>query len=218
MLVRLRIALPDRPGSLGRVTSALGLAGADIAAVRVLESESGRALDDVVVNLHDRNHLRRVTAEVNAVPGVEVIASQWGVPPVTGHADLELAAQVLERAHTGPAEALGVLVDGAPGALGADWAALLEYRSPDDIAVRLISPGGPAALTPPSVPLRTLAVSLDDGQGALVPLNEGSGAGVGLLLVRGEGPQFHLSELWRLGQFGRLLGSSIARFDPVPCD
>ena len=47
MLLRLRIELPDQPGSLGRVTWTLGVLGADVAQIYVLERDSGRALDDI---------------------------------------------------------------------------------------------------------------------------------------------------------------------------
>src|SRR5207244_9226945 len=49
MLLRLRVELPDRPGSLGQVARTLGIAGADIVSVVVLERSSGRAVDDFTV-------------------------------------------------------------------------------------------------------------------------------------------------------------------------
>lgn len=53
MLLRLRIALPDRPGSLGQIARALGVAGADITQVVVLDREAGRAVDDITVSCPD---------------------------------------------------------------------------------------------------------------------------------------------------------------------
>ena len=41
----LEIALPDRPGSLGAVASAIGFAGGDIRGLQVLKSEDGRGYD-----------------------------------------------------------------------------------------------------------------------------------------------------------------------------
>ena len=41
-LFKLRLALPDRPGSLGAVASAIGFAGGDIRSLVVLKSEEGR--------------------------------------------------------------------------------------------------------------------------------------------------------------------------------
>ena len=49
----LRLILPDRPGSLGTVATALGEVRADIHAIEIVEHrrENGTAVDDVVVEL-----------------------------------------------------------------------------------------------------------------------------------------------------------------------
>ena len=47
----LRVALPDRPGSLGAVASALGDAHADISAVEIVEKGGGRVIDDFMLTL-----------------------------------------------------------------------------------------------------------------------------------------------------------------------
>jgi len=98
---KVRISVPDRPGSLGRVTSAIGVAGADIVKVDVLENEAGRALDDVFVEVRDQEHLEQVRDRLAALPGVTVTGVQRPAPPVTGHADLELLDQVLSRPERG---------------------------------------------------------------------------------------------------------------------
>ena len=49
-LLRVRVRLPDRPGSLGAVARTLGAAGADIVQVVVLERSAGRAIDDITVS------------------------------------------------------------------------------------------------------------------------------------------------------------------------
>lgn len=217
MLARLRISLPDRPGSMGRITTTLGTAGADIAAVDVLQSESGRALDDVYVTVRDSAHLDRVSAEVDSLVGASVIAVQRSVPPKTGHADLELAAQVLHRSASTPEAALRVLVDGAPGALGADWAVLLSYAEPTSPSIVIASATAPEPRTISlNSPLRLRAVKVSAHSpaqvmagAALVPIEDyGQGRGLALLLTREQGPDFHRSELWRLGQLGRVLGKS----------
>ena len=213
MLARIRISVPDRPGTLGAVASAIGGAGADIVKVDVLQSESARALDDVFVSVRDPEHLVAVSQTLGAVPGVTVEGTQHPAPPVTGHADLELLAQVLARPERGGQ----TLVDGAPGALGADWGALVAYRddgTPGEVVAA--SPGCPGPdhirLT---VPLRLASVRMwppgaDEPYGgvALVPL----GDHLGLVLVRNDGPPFHASELWRLGQIGQIAATAL---DPV---
>src|SRR3712207_7863951 len=47
----LRLVVPDRPGILGAVATALGEAGIDIVSVDVLERGGGVAVDDIVVDL-----------------------------------------------------------------------------------------------------------------------------------------------------------------------
>ena len=47
----LRLVLPDRPGALGAVATALGAVGADILSVDVIERGPGLAIDDLVVEL-----------------------------------------------------------------------------------------------------------------------------------------------------------------------
>ena len=211
MLARLRVSVPDRPGSLGRVTSAIGSAGGDIAKVDVLESESGRALDDVFVQVRDTAHLERLSRTVGALSGVMIQGVQHPAPPATGHTELELVQQVLSQ----PDRSLRTLVDGAPGALGADWSALIEY-GPDgaQAAVLAVSPRGPA---PDGIvvaaPLRLGAVRVNDPESgrpfsgaALIPL---TGTAVGLLLVRATGVDFHRSELWRFGPLGAIVGPAV---------
>jgi hypothetical protein len=208
VLARLRISVPDRPGSLGRVTSAIGSAGGDIAKLDVLESEAGRALDDVFVTVRDAAHLERLTRTVGGLAGVIIQGVQHPAPPATGHTDLELVQQVLSQ----PGRSLQTLVDGAPGALGADWAALLEF-GPDGAQSAVIARSirAPEAGTiNVAAPLRLGAVRLLDpatdtpySAAALVPL---TGTNVGLLLVREAGVDFHRTELWRFGPLGAIVG------------
>lgn len=158
MLARIRLKVPDRPGSLGRVASAIGTASGDIAGVDVLDSEAGQAQDDVVVQVRDIPHLSRVLDGLAAVPGVEVVGVHHPEPPVTGHADLQLVAQVVAR----PDRSLQTPVDGAPTALGVDWAAIVHAADavlslPDALPDTL-----PASL-PASLPAGILAGRDDAG-------------------------------------------------------
>ena len=67
----LRLVVPDRPGILGAVATALGDAGIDIVSVDVLERGNGVAVDDVVVELPaDRLPDSLITA-AQSVPGRE---------------------------------------------------------------------------------------------------------------------------------------------------
>jgi hypothetical protein len=207
-----RISVPDRPGSLGVVTTAIGHTGADIVKLDVLENEPGRALDDVFVHVRDPAHLTVVRTRLEALNGVVVVGVQHPAPPVTGHADLELLDQVLAR----PARGLQTLVDGAPHAFGADWSAIVEYGADGEVAaVRAGSVGFPGAghvVVRSPLRLATIRMTAPDrgepyGGTALVPIGAGPAA---LVLVRVDGPEFHRSELWRLGQVGQIAGTVLA--------
>ncbi|HEU4674802.1 MAG TPA: ACT domain-containing protein [Motilibacteraceae bacterium] len=202
MLVRLRLAVPDRPGSLGRVATALGAAAADIVRVDVLDSEAGRALDDVLVEVRDVAHLQRVREQLDAVPGVEVVGAQHPAPPSGGHAELELVDHVVTR----PEAAVQTLADGAPPAAGADWAVVLRYGAagdPEGVVAASVGSLAPEALDV-TLPLRLAAVTIPAGAAAVVPLGTSR---LALLVVREGGLAFHRSELWRLGQLGEIVGT-----------
>ena len=70
---RLQVVLPDRPGSLGAVASAIGFAGGDIRGLVVMKSEDGRGYDDITVAVpgSDPSDLIEV---LTAIGGVEVVS------------------------------------------------------------------------------------------------------------------------------------------------
>jgi ACT domain-containing protein len=70
-IFKLLVALPDRPGSLGAVASAIGFAGGDIRSLVTIRTESGKGIDDMTVAIpgDDPTDLLEV---LNAIGGVEV--------------------------------------------------------------------------------------------------------------------------------------------------
>lgn len=131
MLLRVRVGLPDRPGSLGQVARTLGVAGADIVQVVVLERTGGRAIDDFTVVWPGGAGVERLRAGLSAMPGVRVDGIWRAIgAPVAGGFDAELLTQVAAN----PAEGLATLVDAVPALLAADWAMALTV--PADWAVR----------------------------------------------------------------------------------
>lgn len=70
---RLQVVLPDRPGSLGAVASAIGFAGGDIRGLVVLSSEGGRGIDDITVAFPGSDPQDLVNV-LSAIGGVEVIS------------------------------------------------------------------------------------------------------------------------------------------------
>ncbi len=72
-LFRLHIALPDRPGSLGAVASAIGFAGGDIRGLVVVKSEDGKGYDDITVAVPGSDPTDLVEV-LSAIGGVEVLS------------------------------------------------------------------------------------------------------------------------------------------------
>ena len=79
----LRVVLPDKPGNLGAVASALGGAGADILSVDVVERGDGQAVDDIAVELPTNRPPDVLITAAESVPGVSVES----VRPHTGQLD-----------------------------------------------------------------------------------------------------------------------------------
>ncbi|GAA3228798.1 amino acid-binding protein [Actinocorallia longicatena] len=191
MLLRIRVRLPDRPGSLGRVARTLGAAGADVIQLAVLENESGRALDDFTVSWPSGVSADRLIAGLDAVPGVTVEGLWPTVEPQGAHPDAALIGQLA----TAPGEGLAVLVDALPAILSAEWAGLL-HLTPGKLVHT--SPAGEGVEPPAVGPVRLRAFEAPDGtQCALAPLK---GVDLAILVARSNAPEFHASEMTRLEQ------------------
>lgn len=211
MLLRVRVTLPDRPGSLGQVARTFGVSGADIVQVVVLERLGGRAVDDFTVVWPGASRVERLLDGLAAVPGVRV-DGLWSVAgaPVTGGPDAQLLAQVASN----PADGLATLVDAVPVLLAADWAVALavppdwaqRYREGSAVAVRT-SWQAPDPLEVPDVaPLRARALAGPGGaRYAVTPFER---AGLVLLAARVSAEHlppasFHSTEVDRLAQLVR---------------
>ncbi|MEU8077012.1 amino acid-binding protein [Catellatospora citrea] len=231
MLLRVRVALPDRPGSLGQVARTLGVAGADIVQVVVLERLGGRAIDDFTVVWPGGAGVERLRAGLGAMPGVRVDGIWRAIgAPVAGAFDAELLTQVAAN----PNEGLATLVDTVPALLAADWAMALQVpadwaargsvgidarHGADDMAVlgavrkRPAPPvvyaswRAPEQLQLPEVtPLRARAITGADGtRYALAPFGR---AGLVLVVARTADAElpvaaFHATEVDRVAQLVR---------------
>jgi hypothetical protein len=224
MLLRVRVTLPDRPGALGQVARTLGVAGADIVQVVVLERLGGRAVDDFTVVWPGAARVERLLAGLAAIPGVQVDGVWKAIgAPVSGGHDAELLAQVAAN----PADGLATLVDAVPGLLAADWAAAAVV--PADWAARSSAPrpqsteptlhlGGeptaayaswraPEPLRLPEVtPLRARPmIGADNTRYAVAPFGR---AGLVLVVARSDDEElpaaaFHVTEVDRIAQLVR---------------
>ncbi|SCG51506.1 amino acid-binding protein [Micromonospora halophytica] len=211
MLLRVRVTLPDRPGTLGQVARTLGVSGADIVQVVVLERLGGRAVDDFTVVWPGAARVERLLAGLAAIPGVRVdgVWRAIGAPTTTGQ-DAELLAQVAAN----PTDGVATLVDAVPGLLAADWAVAAVV--PLDWASR--SGGGTATVghaswrtpepprLPEVTPLRARAsTGVDGSHYAVAPFGR---AGLVLVVARDHtepltAAAFHSTEVDRLAQLVR---------------
>ncbi|HYI54918.1 MAG TPA: amino acid-binding protein, partial [Microlunatus sp.] len=68
----MRVALPDRPGSLGAVASAMGSVGGDINAVEIVEKGDGVVVDDFIVDLPPGRLPETIITACHRLDGVRV--------------------------------------------------------------------------------------------------------------------------------------------------
>ena len=114
----LRVELPDVPGSLGRVASAIGEAGGDIEAIEIVEHRSdGTAVDDVLLEMAPGMMPDSVVSACNILDGVRVL---W-VSRYAAGGNLFLDLEVVEQLTQNPSLALDELVDLLPVTFRADW-------------------------------------------------------------------------------------------------
>lgn len=116
----LRVELPDVPGSLGRVASAIGEAGGDIEAIEIIEKAShGVAVDDVLLEIAPGVMPDAIVSACSELDGVKVLwISRYAAG---GNVFLDLEAVEDLTAH--PGEAFNRLVELAPAVFRSDWAA-----------------------------------------------------------------------------------------------
>src|SRR4051812_38898040 len=122
MAYLLRLVLPDRPGMLGAVATALGKAGADIVSLDVVERGPDGAVDDLVVELPAGGLVDVLITGAQSVAGVLVES----VRPYAGAADLHGDLELVEALSAAPEAALQVLVDNAPRVFRSGWAILID--------------------------------------------------------------------------------------------
>jgi ACT domain-containing protein len=117
----LRIVLPDRPGALGAVATALGHVGADILSLDVIERSPGHAIDDLVIELPpDKLADSLVTAAVT-VEGVQVES----IRPYAGQIDPHRELELLDSLAATPDKSLALLADGVARVFRAGWALVI---------------------------------------------------------------------------------------------
>ncbi|HEX8092376.1 ACT domain-containing protein [Jatrophihabitans sp.] len=118
----IRVVLPDRPGALGAVASALGHAGGDILSVDIVERSGGQATDDLVVELPSDKLADSLVTAAASVPGVRVES----IRPYAGVIDPFRELELLEKLAISTDDAPSVLADGVCRLFRSGWALVLQ--------------------------------------------------------------------------------------------
>ena len=186
----IRVELPDVPGSLGRVASAIGEAGGDIEAIEIVEKRDGFAVDDVLLEIPSGTMPDSVVSACGQLDGVTVL---W-VNRYSAGGNLFLDLEVVEALTEDPATAMDRLVELLLIAFRVDWAARVRPRpGSGDVEIIRATEAAPATI---DLPVITAPVRLAD-HATNVEVAAPFGDDVVVLGRRG-GPEFLDSELARL--------------------
>jgi hypothetical protein len=195
----LRVELPDVPGSLGRLASAIGASGANIDAIEIVGRDpvEGTAIDDVFIAADAEVMPDSIVSACNSLDGVQVL---W-ISRYAAGGNLFLDLEAVESMTQDPAKAIERLVDSLPTVFLVDWG--VHLRRDGDAA--MVVHGTPAA--PTEIPEKIVwPANLEKGQRIDVPdawsdlLVAGSPLSADELVVVGRrgGPEFLDSEIARL--------------------
>jgi ACT domain len=195
----LRVELPDVPGSLGRLASAIGDSGANIDAIEIVGRDPSRkvAIDDVFIAPDAEVMPDSIVSACTSLEGMKVL---W-ISRYAAGGNLFLDLEMVESMTEDPAQAIERLVDGLPMVFRVDWGVHLRRDGEKAIVVH----GTTAA--PTAIPEKIVwPANLEKGQRIDVPeawsdlVVAGSPLSSDELVVVGRrgGPEFLDSEIARL--------------------
>lgn len=216
----LRLVVPDRPGILGAVATALGDAGIDIVSVDVLERGNGVAVDDIVVELARGRLPDSLITAAQVVPGVTVESLRPFAGPLDTHRELELLDALVRAAEGTSAKLLAAEL---PRVFHSGWAVVLEPAEPWQVAAA--SGAAPVfdGLSLPWMPLSVPRLLPSDEEWLPERWREMAiemmaapygGPGCAVVVGRSGGPAFRRSELLRLVHLTGL-AATVASLPPV---
>jgi hypothetical protein len=133
----MRVRLPNRPGALGAVASALGMIGADINLVEIVEKRGRVEIDELILDLPSSQTVESLVAACDGLAGVQV---QW-VRNYPRGGGIELDVELSRRMAADSARAAETLVSAAPLVFRAQWSLLLQGSSVPQVTFS--TPGAP---------------------------------------------------------------------------
>ncbi|GAA1724120.1 amino acid-binding protein [Aeromicrobium alkaliterrae] len=214
MAFLLRVELPDVPGSLGVLATALGSAGADIEAIEIVEHRAdGKALDDVLLELPPTVMPDTLVTACHELEGVRV---HW-ISRYNAGVNLSMDLEAVEEFTEDPSRAIARLVEVMPETFRVDWALALGAgdERPEVLGASPTAPRIDNGDVPQAGEWLELAESstLPDVEAwastvlAAAPGRLRDGRGVTIVVGRHGGPDFLASELARLGHMVSLASS-----------
>jgi hypothetical protein len=169
----------------------LGIAGADIIQLVVLEQGDGRAVDDLTVYWPDSAPRDILVQGLESVQDV-IVEGVWSTREAPGtYPELE----ILKFITTAGDRALATLIDSMPVLFSADWASAATEKTPRTVVHSSWRAPGDVpfpSITPPRPEAHTLPSGLHIIAAPLPPL------AFTFLLARSDGPPFHRIEVHRL--------------------
>ena len=184
----IRVELPDVPGSLGRVASAIGEAGGDIDAIEIVEKRDGFAVDDVLLEIPSGTMPDSVVSACSRIDGVTVL---W-INRYAAGGNLFLDLEVVEALTEDPATAMDRLIDLLPIAFRVDWAARVRPRG-DEVEVVRATDAAPTEIVIPQITAPTRLAVHETYVECAAPFGDDV-----VMMGRRGGPEFLDSELARL--------------------
>ena len=201
----MRVVLPDRPGSLGAVATAMGTISADINAVEIVEKYEGYAVDDFMLELPAGVAPDALITACTSVPGVEVVwlshyPEGWGL-----QSDVDVLNAMTEE----PDRAEEILTIEAPDVFRVTWAVLVDRRTGEVLTQTELAPDlnadGVAALGPlDEVRDEELPDGWLPGWGETLIAVAPFRSEATIVLARRGGPEFLKSEVARLRHLAAL--------------
>jgi hypothetical protein len=204
----LRVELPDIPGSLGRLATAIGSAGANIDAIEIVGRDvtAGVAIDDVFINPDAEVMPDSIVSACNSLDGVQVL---W-ISRYAAGGNLFLDLEAVESMTQDPAKAVERLVDSLPTVFRVDWGVHLRR---DGEAAHVVH-GTPAA--PSEIPEKIVwpanlekahRVDVPEAWADLVVAGTPLSADELVVVGRRGGPEFLDSEIARLAHLSAMAAS-----------
>lgn len=203
----LRVELPDVPGSLGRLASAIGSVGGNIDAIEIVErTHDGRAINDVFLLAESGVMPDSIISACTALEDVQVLwVSHYGAG-----SNLTRDLEVVEAMTSDPKAAQDTLVDLLPAAFRVDWAVRVR-RVGDGAEVLHGSPAAPSEIPDGMHWPRDLKqgrrIEVPEGMSVMLVAGCPFGEDEMIVIARRGGPEIRDSEIVRLCHLAALATS-----------